>query len=198
MRKFARAECPQALKDKGAEWTATLVERGRWTSWPQYKTRGLNQELLANGLRSQTQDHCSYCDITPVCPPSRETIDHFRPKSGAKGRLDLAFEWTNLFYCCDNCQQQKREDFEEALLKPDEPDYEFLKYFQWEFATGRLLPSEVATQVDQHRAERTIELLKLNDKHPYWRVIKRNELAGHRPDSLDDCSYRDFLELALA
>ncbi|MBN8459643.1 MAG: hypothetical protein J0M04_17575 [Verrucomicrobia bacterium] len=196
MRKFERAECPQVLKDKGAGWTATLVERGRWTGWPQHNKRKLNHILTDEGLRDQTQAHCSYCDMTPICPPGRETIDHFQPKSGEKGRLDLGFEWTNLFYCCDHCQQMKLEQFEDALLKPDDADYAFDIYFQWDFATGELRPNEVAEPEIQHRATRTIEIFKLSEKHPSLRLKALRDFRAVEAANPDDYSYRDFLERA--
>jgi uncharacterized protein (TIGR02646 family) len=135
--------------------------------------------------------------MTPISPPGRETIDHFHPKSGPHGRLDLSLEWTNLFYCCDHCQQKKQDQFEEALLKPDAVDYAFDLYFQWDFATGELLPNEVAPADFQHRATRTIEILKLDVKHPVLRLKElRDYLAGGAVD-LDDFCYRDFLERAV-
>lgn len=196
MRKFERAECPQALTERGSKWTARLVERGHWTEWPQYNRQTLNLVLLENGLRSQTQEHCSYCDMTPISPPGRETIDHFHPKSGDQGRLDLGFEWTNLFYCCDHCQQMKLEQFEDALLKPDDADYAFDIYFQWDFATGELRPNEVAPPEIQHRAIRTIAIFKLCEKHPALRLKVLRDYRAVGTPNVDDYSYRDFLERA--
>ncbi|MGL4401474.1 MAG: hypothetical protein ACRCXD_16540, partial [Luteolibacter sp.] len=193
--KIKRAECPQALIEKGAKWTERFVASGKWPSWPQHGNRKLNHLLHDEGLRDQTKEHCSYCDITPIEPPGIETIDHFRPKSGPQGHPELAYTWENLFYCCVYCQKKKGDAFEEALLKPDEEDYEFARYFQWNFATGELMPSEVATPDDQYRAERTIDLLKLNVKLPPLRWSTRENLAS-RPECLDKHSYRDFLEWA--
>lgn len=197
MRKLNRVQCPEVLTQKGAEWTARVVKRGHWTDWPQHHGRKLNSILNDEGLRAQTQEHCSYCDMTPINPPGRETIDHFHPKSGPHGRLDLAFEWTNLFYCCDHCQQMKRDQFEEALLKPDTPDYDFDAYFQWDFATGQIAPNEIASQEDQHRAERTIAILKLHEKHPALRMKALKTYQAQQDSKLDDFSYRDFLERAV-
>jgi len=194
MRKFNRADCPQALIERGEKWTTDLAERGRWTDWPQYGKRKLNHLLLEQGLRSQTQEHCSYCDMTPICPPGTETIDHFRPKSGTKGRLELAFEWHNLYYCCNNCQRHKGEQFEEALLKPDDPDYHFETYFQWNFATGELQPNEVASVEIQNRAVCTINVFKLYEKHSNLRLKERRDYESSESPCLDDFSYRDFLE----
>lgn len=196
MRKLNRVKCPEVLTLKGAEWTARLVERGRWTDWPQHEKRKLNHILLDEGLRAQTQGHCSYCDMTPICPPGRETIDHFRPKSGPNGRLDLGYEWANLFYCCDHCQQMKDDKYEEALLKPDEQEYAFDIYFQWDFATGELHPNEAAPTEIQLRAVRTIEILKLCEKHSVLRLRALRDYLASDQSELDDYSYRDFLERA--
>jgi uncharacterized protein (TIGR02646 family) len=196
MRKLTRVQCPEVLTLKGAEWTERVVQRGYWTDWPQYKKRDLNNILHDEGLRAQTQAHCSYCDMTPICPPGRETIDHFHPKSGPQGRLDLAFEWTNLFYCCDHCQQKKGDQFEDALLKPDMQDYNFDAYFQWDFATGQIAPNEIATPENQQRAKRTIAILKLHEKHPALRMKALRDYQAAERSNLDDYSYRDFLERA--
>ena len=185
MRKILRGDCPQALNEKGAEWTERYGASGYW---PTYKKRNLRDILLDEGLRDQTLKHCSYCDTIPFYPPGEETIDHFRPKATYP---HLAYAWENLFYCCPFCQRKK---YEEALIKPDDADYEFARYFQWEFATGRLLPNEVATSEDQYRAERTIELLRLNLKHAESRVFLRESLET-RPLSLDRHPYRDFIEM---
>lgn len=57
------------------------------------------------------------------------------------------------------------------------------------------MPSETASLDDQYRAERTIDLLKLNLKHPQLRVKNLSCLAS-RPVCLDGHLYRDFLEWA--
>jgi 5-methylcytosine-specific restriction endonuclease McrA len=130
MRKIQRADCPQDLIEKGPEWTQRFVARRKWTGWPQHGNRQLNHILQDEGLRNQTQDHCSYCDTPPISPPGEDTIDHFRPKSGPQGHPHLAYTWENLFYCCTYCQGKKRDQIEEVLLTPGEANYEFLRYFQ--------------------------------------------------------------------
>ena len=72
-----------------------------------------------------TQRHCAFCD-GPLGIESRETVEHFRPKSKFP---ELAFAWENLFPCCDVCQSHKGERFDLHLLKPDDDDYHFERYF---------------------------------------------------------------------
>ena len=91
-----------------------------------------------------------------------ETIEHFRPKSGPHARPDLRLKWDNLFACCSGCQNAKRDQWDEALLKPDEPDYSFSRYFSCEFTTGKLVPKRRLPETDRIRAEITIRLYDLN------------------------------------
>ncbi len=186
MRKMDRLPCPQILIDRGTEWTE---QHGGSGYWPTINRKKLNHILMDEGLRGQTQAHCSYCDSFPISPPGDETIDHFRPKAS---HPELAYIWENLFYCCNYCQ---RKNYEQGLLKPDEPGYEFERYFQWDFESLHVLPNEVATTEDQYRATLTIRCLKLNQGHPECR---KHALKNFKncPDCLDDYAYRDLLERA--
>lgn len=194
MRKLTRIPCPKVLVDKGQKWTKRMVDKGQWTAWPQDDNKKLNHILRDEGLKEQTQAHCSYCDRTPVDLTGVETIDHFRPKSKF---LPLALEWTNLFYCCSRCQSVKREKYDDDLLKPDAEDYDFDRYFMWKFETGELLPNDVAPEEMQQRARYTISTLKLSDKHPAWRLKELHIYRALGLMDLDDRCYRDFLERAI-
>ena len=155
-------EVPEALVERGDEWTARWVERhaeGRQFDWPQYQNQGLHEMLLAP-LLQMTQQRCAYCDGT-LGGTSRETIDHFQPKAEYP---QAAFTWSNLFAACDLCQSCKGSEWIEALLKPDAPGYEFSRYFYCDPETGTLDPNRAATPADQERARETIRILGLNKK----------------------------------
>jgi hypothetical protein len=82
-----------------------------------------------------TKEHCSFCDDHPIGTNSKETIEHYFPK--AEFPLD-AYNWANLFYCCDKCQSEaNRNDFQETL-KPDIETYRFSDYFYFDLGTGQL------------------------------------------------------------
>jgi uncharacterized protein (TIGR02646 family) len=122
-----------------------------------------------------TAGHCAYCDGYELGESSRETIDHFRPKSRFP---ELAFAWQNLFPACDSCQLAKR-DFHEQLLKPDEEGYEFARYFVLNFKTGDLEPNPGALPEEQQKAQNTIALLSLN-RAPLARGRLRAARASRR------------------
>ena len=194
MRKFRRADCPQFLvstwEQWGKDWRDRLTQnRGAAFNWRTLDGEKVNIKLLPT-LKSQVQDHCSFCDNYPVSPPSNDTIDHFRPKAAYP--LE-AYKWENLYYCCDFCQG-RRHDFDEALLKPDAIDYEFDRYFRWDFTLGKLDINETASAEDKNRADVTIRLFRLNEKHPTLRREALYRRSKMPTDPLDKFPYRHFLE----
>ncbi len=191
MRKFKRLEAPQFLVVKweqwGLEWEKRHANNGSF-HWHVVEGESVNRQLLPV-LKTQVQDHCSFCDAFPVSPPSNPTIEHFRPKT----RFPLeAFKWENLYYCCDYCQG-KGEDFDEALFCPDAPDYQFDRYFRWDYTTGKLEINEQANPVDQNRAKVTVRLYRLNG-HPSFRRREARSRSKRQDEPLDEFAYRDFVE----
>jgi hypothetical protein len=49
--------------------------------------------------------------------------------------------------------KKKGDDFDENLLKPDDEDYDFDKYFDIRWDTGELIPNSDASYADQTRAK---------------------------------------------
>lgn len=176
MRACKRGAPPDVLTpSRVKKWTDSwLRKREKWRAqkaqgrsarapkfaWPQHQKRPLNQHLLPH-LKAMTQRHCAYCDAVWVEGVSKDTIDHFRPKSDPRWE-DQVVEWTNLFYACDRCQEQKGEHYDDALLKPDDPKYGFERFFVYQPDSGKLKPSPAASPAEQHAAACTIELFGLN------------------------------------
>ena len=191
MHKVERPAQPDCLSANGASWTEDFVAARkldpkhpfRWRSQPCY------QEIRRR-LSAMTQAHCAFCD-GPIGVESRETIKHFRPKSTFPQK---AYEWHNLFPCCDMCQSSKLEKFDPALLKPDEPQYAFNKYFVANYKTGKLDPSPHLDDQARLRAKVTIDTYGLN-LEPRKKARKR-EWENYCRDAtpcLDDYNYRFFL-----
>ncbi len=156
------AETPECIRGKEAELgerfrQRRVVDRGCAFSWGQHEKVPRNHGLLLS-LKEMTTDHCSFCDGYPF-DMSKETIEHFRPKSLFP---ELAYTWNNLFYACDRCQEEKGEKFDDLLLKPDSTDYTFSRYFMVDYRTGELAPNPTASDTDQQRAQITIACYGLN------------------------------------
>lgn len=198
MRGFTRSEKPTCLVEREERWTANWVQRNeehKKFNWPQYQLQKLNTVLLPD-LQSDNQFHCCYCDAHPVQGVSSDTIDHFKPKSIYP---DLAFRWENLFYCCSACQEEKLEQFEEGLIKPDFPGFSFEKYFHFNAKTGEIEPNSIATEEVRGKAEVTIRIMGLNEKgRPTTRLkMLRLHFAQFNAGGvdIDDLPYRFIFAL---
>jgi len=194
MRKFKRLPEPVVLRDNWEEWgllweARQLKNPGARFQWRQVDNERINRAILPM-LKQQTDDHCSFCDSYPVSPPGKDTVEHFKPKSKFPRE---AYHWANLYYCCDFCQQ-KGDDYEEELLRPDADDYEFDRYFRWDYTTGELMANESASPEDESAARETIRLYRLNDGHPTFRKMQRRRWQKCNDEVLNDFPYRGFLE----
>jgi uncharacterized protein (TIGR02646 family) len=193
MRRFERAAEPAFLAKNwetwGLEWERRRAANPKAQfHWHQTGNEATNQKLLPL-LKSQTQNHCSFCDNFPVSSPSIDTIEHFRPKSAFPRE---AYHWPNLYYCCAHCQQ-KGDEFDEALLRPDAEDYSFDRFFRWDFTRGTIEVNGQASQADQRRASVTIELYRFNHGHPAFRKMWLIRRAKCKDEPLDEWPYRDYV-----
>lgn len=201
MYKIERGPEPDVLKEKGREWTDRLLDKletsgkpiSKIFSWPQYRNRPLNH-ILQDALLEMTAQHCAFCD--GVFEQSPVTVEHFRPKSKYP---ELAYDWPNLFPCCTLCQE-KGDDYDEKLLKPDEVNYDFDRYFICNYSDGTIQPNPAASAEDRARAKMTIELYNLNEgarNKGRERAYKFYKYACEHEDSplLDDYNYRYYINI---
>lgn len=78
-------------------------------------------EAYRSLLRKDFQCRCAYCTRQEGHNGGEANfcIDHYRPKDGPAGRPDLIAEYTNLFWCCRECNDNKADtwptDEEQAL-----------------------------------------------------------------------------------
>lgn len=197
MRRFQRGEAPEVLWKRWKEWGMRFTLRRQATSgarfhWPVVGGKSIHQAIVAN-LKKLAHNHCCYCDGYPLGETSRRTVDHFRPKNRFPR---LVCVWANLFLSCEVCQTQKADTFDKKLLKPDQVQYQFLKYFQVNYRTGEILANDQASRSDQERALLTIQTFALNT--PERKISRRNTfrrgiLSG---ETLGDVPYRFLFEEA--
>jgi uncharacterized protein (TIGR02646 family) len=191
---------PEVLAREGAQIGRDYAEKRRVMpgfrfQWPRRGGRSV-LEVVREALTAMTAGHCSYCDGHPIDATGAETVDHFRPK-GDPAFYEIVCAWTNLFLTCTACNHAKGEQWEEALLRPDEPDFRFERYFEYRFDSGELHPSAAASADDQLRARRTIEILRLNRPGACMsrRRTVRSFLHPTARDSLEDAAYRYLIPL---
>lgn len=192
MRKLDRLEPPDCLVTNHLGWAQDFILARQENPAHRFGWRSdLCYQLLRRALSNMTQGHCSFCDGS-VGSESRETVEHFRPKTVFP---ELAYTWDNLFVCCDVCQG-KGDGFDELLLKPDEQEYSFERYFVNNYKTGEIEPNPAADVQDRARALITIRLYQLNKDIRKLLRLRELKRFNYKPeeDSIDDFNYRFFLE----
>jgi len=165
MRKFNRGESPDFLKTRWRDWSNRYKNNRERNSvfsfnWPVYQGKRINT-ILEPLLAQLTNDHCSFCDNFPI-RTKEDSIDHFKPKSRPT-YYDIVCQWENLYYCCQNCQQYKGEQYNQFLLRPDHINYFFDSYFIYNYASHRIEPNPRLTNRERIKSETTIKIFGFND-----------------------------------
>ena len=203
MRKQQRPPEPTAFIENSAKWRDQWLElkaRNPGAGFQWYAFGGKTaREWALPALREMNQEHCSFCDAFPLRDRVKIPIEHFRPKlnSSRPEFASLAYDWSNLYYCCPFCQSEKGEKWDDGLIAPDEPGYSFEQYFRFDFTTGAILLNPFAAANDRVRAEVTIRLYGLDkpDKRRA-RLLALRQWTNSIEKILDESSYRDFVEPA--
>lgn len=199
-----RGPAPDVIERDGARIGREFAARRRGDprfrfQWPHRDGRSL-LDVVREALAVMTAGHCSYCDGHPLGATGVETVDHFRPKSHAEFH-ELVCAWSNLFLTCAACNHAKREQWDEALLRPDDADFRFERYFEIRFDSGMLEPAAAASAEDQHRARRTIEILALNRAdvcRSRLRIVREMRRSDTGDEPIDNWAYRYLLPLCRA
>ncbi|MFN8344573.1 MAG: hypothetical protein U0X91_06205 [Spirosomataceae bacterium] len=201
MRKFRRTESPAVLtkvigENKVPRWQnygeRYALNRENNPSfefqWPQIEGKKLNQHLLPD-LMAMTDDHCSYCDDYPL-KKGDDTIDHFHPKTHPAFYKEVC-KWENLYISCKHCQDAKGNQFEAELLRPDEMEFQFNRYFIYDYIDHTISPNPLASLDEQYRAQKTIEVFDL--RHKSLCIRRRHAYQRYAGDSnpvLSDYNFR--------
>jgi uncharacterized protein (TIGR02646 family) len=185
MRPFTRGAAPDVLNDVSANVAAYTVRRKTTPKtqfeWPQRDGESILPRLR-EALATLTDRRCSYCDGYPIGDHGEEQVDHFRPKSRFP---EYVLEWSNLYFSCTGCNglNAKADQWDERLLRPDEPGFTFERYFDFNFVNGELRPNPSATPDDRERAVETIRILKLC--RPQLCIGRLKEVRNVLPDDPD-------------
>jgi hypothetical protein len=84
--------CLKKYKQWGRDYAAKRQQNPNVSFyWHQYRNRPINH-ILIETLEGLTANHCAFCDFWERSAQSRQTIEHFRPKSQSP---KLAYVWHN-------------------------------------------------------------------------------------------------------
>jgi len=192
MIKIERLPSPEILNNNFASKTLTFLAN------PNQKVFDGRTKLYKQTkevLMLMTQEHCSFCDGFPIANTG-DAIEHFKPSSDLNFR-HLAYSWENLYYCCTKCNSSKGNRFDDRLLRPDDIEYFFENFFNYNAEEAKLEPAFGILDEDRARAEKTIELYDLNrtaNKTERRRMIKNFVRGIHERD---DFPFRYIIDLDL-
>ena len=193
MRKLHRPDPPHQFAENcemwNQQWTA-LRSRNPSAQFSWYVVNGVSaRDMILDVLRDMTKVHCTFCDCFPLSDRSSVPIEHFYPKSHPD-HVAKAYDWGNLFYCCDKCQKSKLERFDPLILKPDDLDYGFSDFFEFDYTTGA-----ITALAENQRATTTIEIYQLDssERRKYRKKALRDWTRLFDED-IDDHPYRDYIE----
>ena len=126
MIRLTRPPIPASLSAVAANATKAL-----WASFQAGKPVAIDSTIYAhpsvkNALRTAQHDKCAYCET--LNPTSHEVVEHFRPKNGWRQKRGdslikpeyfwLAYEWTNLLFACDQCNDRGHKENLFPLANP--------------------------------------------------------------------------------
>lgn len=159
MRNVKRLPMPHSLKKNAEQWTKELLDeiekKGSYKDAEERFKSKYRQEDVKDVLEKMYNMHCCYCESL-IGISSFGRIEHLRPKSLPEF-YHLAFEWDNLHWCCEMCNNSKgaKWDFANPILDPAKEDVE--QFLKLNLDTG-----EYEAVGNDKRAETTITHTDMN------------------------------------
>jgi 5-methylcytosine-specific restriction endonuclease McrA len=96
-------------------------------------------------------DKCAFCNNGPIYNhPSAKyyTLEHFKPKDRSLFP-EYAYQWENLYPCCQMCNHERGNQVDALLLRPDDIAYDFDIHFEVK-STGELIHKTPNADVTIH------------------------------------------------
>lgn len=159
MRSVKRTEKPEILKEKADQWTQELLkaieENGSYSKVSNTIKRRYNQPEIKQALKEMYDGCCCYCEGR-IGDVSYGRIEHLKPKANEKFHK-YAFEWKNLHWCCEVCNDNKNDKWDDnnPILDPTVDRIE--DYLRINLISGEYEPIN-----NNERAKTTIEHTGLN------------------------------------
>ena len=142
---------------------------------------------------------CGYCerqcDTETVESNRAPTVDHFKPRNQFPG---LTYYWTNWVFSCRQCNVDNKQDkwFRAGYVDPcaENPEVRPERYFDYDAATGQVIPKPDLDPEQRLQAVRTINDIGLNainimwDRFRWVRMVEEqlnNIPARERPAMID-------------
>jgi len=123
-------------------------------NWADFSREEKNQ--IRDALLEMTGGRCAYTG--KKIDKELAVIDHFRPL-----KINQSSGWNDLYVINPITEHLKSDKYDEKLIRPDETDYEFDRYF--DFDKNYIIPNPNANSDDKERAIITIDTFGLNHEN---------------------------------
>lgn len=182
MRYIGRNPEPAILNQRKAEWTTKFINSGK--DRPDNSKYGHPE--IKTSLYSVSHNKCYYCETILKGKPSE--IDHYIEVSENKS---LAFEWTNLYLSCDNCNDKLPNKSISVLdtLNPCQDDNEEIRKhlkFEDEQITFLTPKGDLTIQKYKLSSER-LDWCRMQELKKFYKLLLalKNILIAEKRDSLN-------------
>ncbi|MCP4129551.1 MAG: hypothetical protein GY754_00920, partial [bacterium] len=152
----------------------TVGKTDPWTAFTSYENgrEDRGHPTVRAVLREAFSGKCAYCESGDA-----QTVDHYIPQKPTdandnRGSDKFTFDWENLLWSCNTCNNKKRSnmewiDREPKLLNPSKHTDDPLCYFSidTEFVIGHIQLRGGINEIAHTRASYTIDLLELNNRN---------------------------------
>ena len=151
-------------------------------------------------LGSRTNNVCWYCErqcyVNAETGGRAPTVDHFRPLSKFP---TLAYTWSNWVFSCRRCNEDNKDNgwpewgyVDPCAAVPEEhPEH----YFDYDAATGEIIPKDSLAGGARRKALRTIDDLGLNKLDILYHRFDHTRQFIQDLRAMPDGDRRDFISL---
>ena len=125
------------------------------SAWESFRRSSVGRAVYRE-LSVIFRSKCAFCERI-----NAKTADHFYPRKRYPRQM---FRWSNLLWCCAECNTAKGDYFPFVKRRPlliDPSREDPLDYFAWDLTTGAMVES--GDPISRHRARETRDRLKLDE-----------------------------------
>ncbi|QFT97992.1 HNH endonuclease [Roseovarius sp. THAF8] len=200
MIKLSKVPEPEILTNNKEAWTRDLLDAVESEDKDAIRrlTKRYNHPQVKAALKQETNEKCAYCEAK-VTDVAHGDIEHVTPKSLNR---DLTFEWQNLTFACQVCNQKKSN--KDNILDPYNVDPDEHLFFVGAFAKGktedgvrtvlelelnRVPLIESRNREIERYADQLEKIFLVHDKDTRELLIKgmKTDLDSRRPEFIAAC-----------
>ncbi|MCY0989449.1 HNH endonuclease [Nannocystis sp. ILAH1] len=115
MRRLERSKEPDILTKSKPKWTTTFLDKRKKNEKIRPSSTQYGHEQITDALAAMSFHKCFYCE---QYVKDRAEVDHYIE---VEERPDLAFEWSNLYLSCFDCNRRKENNIRRPTTQCIDP-----------------------------------------------------------------------------